>query len=157
MSYFAKFKGAIIGGIVKNVSITQSQLDMNLSNITQVADPINNFDAANKKYVDFQLFQSIRYLELNLTGTNNYITIAPDLYGSFYITVTGKDEGSPTAVFAISKNHRDNSLNNNGNRISNYSGYNTQEQIIIRWLNNSGIQIAKSGNNYNGVYIIKII
>lgn len=155
--FFSKFKGALIGGIVKNVSITESQLDMNSKNIHNVADPVVQLDAANKKYVDFVVTQSIRYNTINLTGTDNYITIVPDLYGSFYLTVSGVAEGSPCATFAISKNHRNNELINGGNRLSNYIGYNTQEYIKIRWLSGNGIQVAKSGSNYDGVYIIKIV
>ena len=105
-SYFAKFKGAIVGGIVQNTSITKSQVDMNQTNITSVADPVHTLDAANKRYVDNQLTQSIRYTQITISGSNNFITIVSDLYGSFHVTVTGVTEGSPTAVFAVSKNHR---------------------------------------------------
>jgi hypothetical protein len=50
-TYF-KSNSYIDGGIVKNVAISQSSLDMNNLPITSVQDPANPQDSATKNYVD---------------------------------------------------------------------------------------------------------
>lgn len=157
-SLFAKFNGAIIGGLLKNVSVSESQVDMNYGNITSVADPINDYDAANKRYVDNQLTQSVRYVTTTLSGSGNYVQINNQLYGSCHITITPVNEGGPTAVFSISKNHRSKTMTG-GNRLSHYAGFNSPNEILtIRWQADQGIELAKiGGTQYDGVYVIKIL
>jgi hypothetical protein len=136
---------------IGNCSITTSSLDMNLQNITNVKDPINNQDAATKKYVDdLGIVISI----LSLSGTTN-TTVSSSLKGSFVIKVENLILNGPSGVFNVVKSEafRDGHCN----RIAASPGYNTDTTLRISWPANSGILLRKTGSGFDGSYKVKIM
>jgi hypothetical protein len=154
MSQVVAFKGSAIidTGIVKNVSIVTSSLDMNLVNITSVKDPILPQDAATKHYVDSVSQGIAPPITVALSGINK-TPISNYQIGSYIVTVTSSITDAPSAIFNVSKNF-----------ISNYSSYsrnatygrNTFEQLDLIWAPNSGMMLFKTGVNYDGNYSVKI-
>ncbi len=136
---------------IGNCNITTSTLDMNLQNITNVNDPVNNQDAATKKYVDNL---DISITNINLTGTSTSV-ISSSLKGSFIIKVENLVLNGPSGVFNVTKSEalRDGHCN----RISASPGYNTNITLRVSWPPNSGILLFKTGNDFDGSYKIKII
>lgn len=151
----------IDGGYAQNIQltnssissciITTSSLDMNLQNITNVADPINDYDAVNKRYVDLL---GITLSTITLTNTNS-VLISNNLSGSFVITITNLILNGPSGIFHITKNNSTRTAQIN--RTNSCPGYSTDISLQIEWPVNDGIYLYKTGNNYNGSYKIKIM
>lgn len=136
---------------IGNCNITTSSLDMNLQNITNVKDPVNNQDAATKKYVDDL---SIVISNITLSGTST-TTISSSLKGSFVIKVDNLILNGPSGVFNITKSEA--SREGHCNRISASPGYNTSTTLRVSWPANSGILLRKTGSDYDGSYRVKIM
>lgn len=136
---------------VNSCIITTSSLDMNFANITSVADPINDYDAANKRYVDF-----LGIIISTITLTNTDLTlISSNQSGSFIITVTNLILNGPSGIFHVTKNNATRQAQIN--RTNSCPGYSTDISLHIDWPINDGIYLYKSGNNYNGSYKIKLL
>lgn len=150
MSAYFKSNSYIDGGSIKNVEITSSSLDMNLNNITNVKDPINPQDAATKNYIDNNINKS----NVSLSGTS-YSLISTELTGAFIITVTSLVTDGPMAIFKLGKSKS----TKHAHIIRDISapGDTTKEQLNIRWLPLTGIELHKTGVNYDGDYCIKIV
>lgn len=148
--------GQLQNAIVTNNSIgscniTTSSIDMNLQNITNVKDPINNQDAATKKYVDDL---NIVISNITLSGTNT-TTISSSLKGSFVIKVDNLIMNGPCGVFNVVKSEA--FRYGHCNRISASPGYNTDTTLRISWPPNSGILLRKTGTGFDGGYRIKLM
>jgi hypothetical protein len=149
------------GGKVNNSTITDSNiymkndgsgiLNMSGAKITNVALPTDPSDVANKNYVDTFLGGGGggSIIPITLTGTN-YSLITSSLSGVVTLTIKNSVSGGPSAIFNISKNEQ--LLIGNPTRISSSAGLNTYERLQIRWLANSGLELRKTGNNYDGIY-----
>lgn len=146
----------IINSSISGSSITTSSLDMNMQKITSVQNPVNPQDAATKSYVDAL---GISILDINLSGTNFSLvtngTHGPFLKGSYTVTITNIIFNGPAATFNVSKNET--SQPGHVVRTTSSPGLLTFESLKIRWLPNTGIELQKTGTNYDGTYRIKII
>lgn len=136
---------------IGNCTITKSSLDMNLANITNVKNPINPQDAATKAYVDAL---NIVYVSATLAGTS-YTTISNALKGSFVITVSNNILNGPSAVFNVTKSESSRSAHIARTVAS--PGYQSLTTLDLDWSVNSGIQLRKTGADYDGSYLVKIM
>lgn len=149
---FSKSNGIINGGVVANSSISTSTLDMNSQRITSVALPVNSTDASNKAYVDSL---NIQYYTINLNGTAPTTINSSLLTGSYSVQVTSAVPNGPSATFHVSKNMSA-SIGGSIMRFTSGAGAISNERLLVVWNSNNGIQLMKTGVNYNGSYIVKI-
>lgn len=161
MSVYFEANGFIDGGQVQNVNITScsignsiittSSLDMNMENITSVKDPINNQDAATKKYVD-NLEIILRNFTLIGTSTTE---ISTNQKGSFVVTVSNQILNGPTAIFHVTKSEA--VRNAHIVRTAASPGYMSNVFLEILWPPNSSLLLKKTGNQFDGTYKVKIM
>jgi hypothetical protein len=122
--------------------------------ISSHGSPVIATDVVNKGYVD-SIFEA-NFLNLNVTLINtDWVNIPMSvLTGQTRISVKNSVIDGPSASFDLSKSRA-----NSGaciSRISSIAGETTYERLEIRWLVGSTISIRKTGNNYNGLYNLKI-
>lgn len=151
------------GGKMNNSTITNSNiymkndgsgiLTMGGAKITNVALPTNPSDVATKNYVDISTGNVSSIIQVTLTGTN-YSLITSSLSGVVSLSIKNSVSGGPSAIFNISKNEQ--LVIGNPTRISSSAGLNTYERLKIRWLANSGLELQKTGNNYDGIYNVSL-
>lgn len=161
MSVYFEANGFLDGGQIQNVNITScsignckittSSLDMNMNNITSVKDPINNQDAATKKYVDNL---EIVLKSVTLTGTS-FTEILGNLKGSYVVTISNEILNGPSAIFHITKN--ESTRNPHIVRTVAVPGYNSSTFLELSWPINSSLLLRKTGSQYNGSYKVKIM
>lgn len=143
--------GKITNTTISSCSISTSSLDMNNENITSVKDPVQQQDAATKKYVDNL---GIRFNNITLNGILP-IEIFPDKQGSFVITITNIIIDGPSAIFNLTKNRQ--SSESHIVRTVAAPGYTSNTLLQMSWPPNSGIILSKTNNDYNGEYRVKIM
>ena len=126
---------------------------------------INSSPSVNKSnnnhngqyYVTNNLISTTNKDTITLSGTN-FSMISSEIFPyftnkSFILSITGKVEGSPCAVFIFSKN----SNLRVGSSVSTKSpGLSSGEVLSIKWDINSLLYIKKNGSNYDGEYDIII-
>lgn len=156
----------IDGGQVQNILVTNSSVansnivtsSLNMmglnsieQNITNVANPINNQDAATKKYVDNLdiVISNVTLLNTNTTIISNYVK------GSYVITISNSVLNGPSGIFHVTKS--ESSQQAHIVRTVATPGYNTSVFLNVTWPLNSGILLSKTGNNYNGSYRVKVM
>lgn len=139
---------------VKNSSITESTIDMDGGVITNHGIPINGTDVVNKDYVDSATGTGIPTVTITLSGTS-FVTILSEQKGDIFISVKNIITNGPSASFQLSKSEA--SKQSSYVRMSSSAGLNTQEKLDIRWSPNSGIELKKTGVNYDGDYKVKYI
>jgi hypothetical protein len=146
----------ITSSTIGNSNISKSSIDMLsntgiLQNITNVADPIAQQDAATKKYVDDL---DITISNVTLTNTNT-TTISNYVKGSYVITISNLVLNGPSGVFHVTKS--ESSQQAHIVRTVASPGYGTNVFLTITWPQNSGILLNKTGSNYNGSYRVKVM
>jgi hypothetical protein len=146
----------ITSSTIGNSNISKSSIDMLsntgiLQNITNVANPIAQQDAATKKYVDDL---DITISNVTLTNTNT-TTISNYVKGSYIITISNLVFNGPSGVFHVTKS--ESSQQAHIVRTVASPGYGTNVFLTITWPQNSGILLNKTGSNYNGSYRVKVM
>ncbi|NDC95259.1 hypothetical protein EB118_14400 [bacterium] len=145
-----------VGGTVINTSaISGCTVDMlsfvgEYTNIINVKDPIQRQDAATKNYVDTLGIVTT----INLSNTNA-TAIATNKKGSFVITITNLVLNGPSGVFNITKSEGFQQASIV--RTSAAPGYSTNVFLNVTWPPNSNILLNKTGAEYDGTYLVKII
>jgi hypothetical protein len=136
---------------IGNCNITTSSLDMNLGNITNVANPINQQDAATKKYVD-----NLDIVISNVTLSGSLTTIISNyIKGSYIITISNSVLNGPSGIFHVTKSEA--SQKAHVLRTVATPGLATNVFLDVTWPVNSGILLRKTGNNYDGNYRVKVM
>jgi len=135
--------------------IYDSSIDMQSRIIINHGVPSNNTDVVNKFYCDNNSNNVIPSFNITLLGTLWTTDVFLAQEGLFKINVRNGMSGGPCASFEVSKNHpsRGASILRN----TSGAGLTTEERLEIRWLPSSGIDIRKTGSNYDGTYTINYI
>jgi hypothetical protein len=140
---------------IQNGSIINSSIDMQNRVIVNHALPVSNGDVVNKLYCDANSNNVIPSFNITLSGTlwTTDVFIAQE--GVYKVTVKNGMSGGPCAQFELSKNHpsRGASIIRN----SSGAGITTEERLEVRWLPTNGIDIRKTGVNYDGTYTVTYI
>lgn len=141
-------------GQVNNSSISNSTIDMNGGTITSHGTPVDGSDVANKDYVDGLLVGGVPFVTITLVGVL-YTTIISTQSGSIMLLIKNLVTNGPAATFLLSKSEagREPSVA----RFTSSDGLNTNEKLDVRWDPNNGIELHKTGFNYDGQYRIKYI
>ncbi|NBO98891.1 MAG: hypothetical protein EBU90_02015 [Proteobacteria bacterium] len=148
-------RSTVSNSAINNGAITSCTIDMlstsgNLTNITSVKDPVQPQDAATKKYVDTLGIVTT----VNLTNTNQTV-ISNSVKGAFMISVTNLVLNGPSGMFNVTKN--ESSQHPHIVRTSAAPGYNTNVFVRVSWPPNSSLVISKTGAEFDGSYLVKII
>ena len=138
--------------IILNGQVLSSKIDMDNERITSLADPIANSDAVSKFYCDINSANGIPSVIVTLTDIT-WNTILMNMSGTFDILVSNIIPDGPCAKFTIMKSGP--SRNASINRWNSCSGTTSNERLEMRWPINSGIQLRKNGNGYNGNYKVR--
>jgi hypothetical protein len=124
-----------------------------------VSWPSNSGILINKSTVnyngDYNVVNNINGDNITVALTNTTSTIIPQFVWytdkSFWVSVNSQVANGPCAVFSVSKNS--NTLNGNISKTSSL-GQTTLEDLNLVWGVNSRLFLNKTGNNYNGSYLI---
>ncbi len=153
----ANLKGTYMNDILyTNGTIQSTNIDMDMRKITTLATPTQDFDACNKYYVDQRISSAFQEWLITLTGSST-VDIA-DLHPFSYMFFVGPYEndllsqGGPTASFVISKANV--GISANGNTLSS-SPSATNEHLILDWPSNGPLRLRKTGDNYDGIYLVQ--
>jgi hypothetical protein len=159
-SYFygnGHFEGTFMRNVLyTNGNIQATNIDMDMRKITTLATPTMDFDAANKVYVDQRLSSALQEWLINLSGSGA-IEVAEMRPSSFMIFVGPYEndpisQGGPTGAYVISKSHH--GIAGQANTLS-ASPAATGERIVVDWPPNSGLRVRKTGDNFDGTYIVQ--
>lgn len=137
---------------IQNGYISNSDIDMNTKVITNHGSPSTGTDVVNKTYCDANNKLPIFNTTLNSTSWTNILI---DQEGVFTVTVRNGMSGGPCGSFQLAKNHP--SRGASIVRYSSSAGITTEERLEIRWLPGSGIDLRKTGVNYDGTYTVNYI
>jgi hypothetical protein len=140
----------ISSSTIGNCAIITSSLDMNMQRITSVQNPINPQDAVTKAYVDI----IGTCYEISLAGTGYTLVTSSYLKGAIDVTITNSITNGPCAHFKAVKSEP--TRPSNIVRIASAPGGTTLEQLEMRWLSSTGIEVRKTNINYDGAYKVKI-
>ena len=110
----------------------------------------------------YSVIDNFQYVDnvCNVTLNNTVISDVPFYAFSYYtvksflVKVTSDTINGPNAIFIVSKNL--NTLNGNIIRVSSL-GTGTLENLNLTWLSNSLLALSKTGNGYNGVYVLTFV
>lgn len=152
----------LLGSTVQQVymseaSIVNSTLDMNMRNITSVSDPVRPQDAATKNFVETQLQKVSAEIEnqfspfvVSLVGSD-WVQVATLRPGSFVVTISGTQDGAPTATYSMSKS----SITSFPQvmRVTSVPSRVTREQLELKWDQQGRLLLRKTGSGYDGDYI----
>lgn len=142
-------------GQVTNSSITNSTINMNGGVITSHGTPVNGSDVGNKDYIDSRISGTgIPIVTVTLTNTN-YMTAVAIQSGAILLLIKNVVTNGPSATFMLSKSEgtREASIF----RFTSSDGLNTNEKLNVKWEIGTGIELHKTGINYDGEYRIKYI
>lgn len=128
--------------------IFNTKIDMNNKPLINLPSPEGENDAINNK----KLSNIINVFNIDLK--DQPIEISDALFGSFFITINGLLEYQPNSSFFISKSNS--KKNSYPSKISCSKGE-PNTYITIEWKANRGIYVLKNTNQYNGIYIVKIL
>lgn len=138
---------------VTNSVITTSTIDMNNGVISSHGTPVNGTDVVNKDYVDATISSLNPVYIITLTGTA-YTLVVNLFKGVVKMQVKNVITGGPSAVFELAKS--ESSQDPGYSRTMSSAGLTTNERLHARWVPGGGIEIKKSGVNYDGQYRVKI-
>jgi hypothetical protein len=124
---------------------------MDMKNITSVKDPVDRQDAATKGFVEDQLASIIQTQMVQLNG-QAFAEVINLTYGAYKLIVQSTFEGGPVGEFTCMKISNGTIGTINANAIKTPTG----EQLIVTWPANSAILIRKSGDNFDGLYRVRI-
>jgi hypothetical protein len=165
---FALARGTIIvdcNGRVQNSTVTNtaintsiittSTIDMNGGVITSHGYPVNPTDVVNKDYADnLSTGGGIPTTTVTLTALV-YTTAINIMTGSVMVLVKNSISGGPSATFMLSKSET--YMQPSIFRMTSSSGNTSGEKLRLKWDPSTGIQLRKTGNNYDGQYFVKYI
>lgn len=135
---------------INNSDISNSRINMGGGVITNHGTPTVGTDVVNQQYViDYVTAAIPRIADITLTSTT-YTLIDSVLSGHFKITVKNLVVNGPSAHFILSKSFA--ADNPSITRTNSSAGAVTNERLLVKWEPNSGVFLAKTGVNYNGVY-----
>lgn len=148
------------GGTLKCASITNCTIDMTSKPIVNVGNPVQPGDAATKQYVDERLFYQSNTIPITLTGMQPVQINDSIRHGAYRVAVMGENEHQPCAIFEICKASFD-SVKQSRFTICNNSILGATEQepttrIILTWNQNEFMHIAKTSNECDGTYFVRI-
>lgn len=92
---------------------------------------------------------------ITLSGTD-YTLAFPETIGNLVMIIEpdhNTNDAGPCAVFLMTKSE----VTDHASivRISSSPAVSSGEQLEVRWLPNTGVEVRKTGNNYNGVFDVK--
>ena len=138
---------------ITNSFINNSSIDMNDQVITNHGTPVNPTDVVNKNYVDTVVGASANAFNITLTGTN-YTLVTSILSGTIRVYIKTLVTNGPSAIFDLAKSS--NSMYPSYTRISSSAGDISLERLQMRWDPGSGLEVKKTGINYDGLYFVRI-
>lgn len=159
-SYFygnAHFNGTYMKNVLyQHGNIQATNIDMDMRKITTLATPTNDFDGANKLYVDQKLSSVIEEWIVQLTGST-YVEVAELRPASYFFSVSplegnAQSQGGPTANFSMSKSNS--AISGDANILSSSKSV-TGERLQIKWLPDRPFSIRKTGENFDGLYLVQ--
>lgn len=143
------------GSAINTTNITTSTIDMNGGVITNHGYPVNPNDVVNKIYVDSLATGGGIPLVPIVLSVQNYTLAINITSGSILVLVKNSIAGGPSGTFMLSKS--ESYMQPSITRITSSSGNLTNERLRIKWDPAEGIQLKKTGNNYDGQYLVKYL
>jgi hypothetical protein len=140
---------------IQNGSVFSSDIDMDTGVITNHGTPVAGTDVVNKDYCDGNTTSSIPVITITLLAQtwNNILPTVLD--GEVSISIKNVVLFGPCARFTLCKNEQ--SRQASIVRWSSTAGITTEERLEVRWQPNTGIEVRKNGNGYDGDYNVKYI
>ena len=139
--------------IVSKSRIITSEVDMAGKKITSVSIPSDPYDAANKLYVDLRTSEIIQVYDVTLVGTV-WTEVVNIRRGAKHVVVESLVTNGPM-LFAVCLKVKD-SRNAVINDLGSSRALPTGERLEVGWPPNSPLRLRKTGENYNGLYRVKI-
>lgn len=139
---------------ISNSQITTSTIDMNSGVITSHGAPVNGSDVVNKTYVDSLTTSGIPSVTVTLTNTA-YSSVLSATSGMIILLIKNQVTNGPSAVFMIGKS--ESTQEPAFFKPIDKQGLTSGEHLELKWDTGTGVQMRKTGNNYNGNYDVKYI
>lgn len=129
---------------------------MNSLRITNLGNPINQYDSATKYYTDRL---NIIVQNVTLSGTNPSVLTTTGS-GCFKIMVKNNIVNAPSGIFQALKNETGNVAQINSTRspgiVSPGVVFSPLTQLNVIWPSNGNLSLLKTTDNFDGVYSIKL-
>jgi hypothetical protein len=126
----------------------QYLVDMNLKNFGPVVDEPVPAPSPSTSVTDLYG----KGVSIMLSGSD-FVPVIAVSPGSYVLTVSSVIAGGPTATFSLSKSVLD--MQPSVVRITGSRGADGNEDLEIAWPPNQKIQVRKTGDNYDGMYVVE--